>query len=149
MRKWLGISMVSVLVAAAGAVVRADDASPKAIIERAVKAQGGEDKLARFNAYTYTEKGKYYGMGDGIDYVGKYAVQLPDQFKMEHRAKDEQANAEVDQEAILSDYKDFDGTKMPTKVVVKRDCKLFVEAEVQDLKPAEKLDKSTFAKPQG
>jgi outer membrane lipoprotein-sorting protein len=246
MRNWLGMSLASVLLVAAGTAARADEASPKAIIERAVKAQGGEEKLAKFNAHTFTEKGKFYGMGDGIDYEGKYAVQFPDKFKMEiqnffvlvldgdkgwmtmngnteeltgdklkdqkeeryaswvssllpllkdndftlaalpetrvadkpaigvkvsrkdhrdvklyfdkgtgmlvkmeHRAKDEQANAEVDEEVTISDYKDFDGAQMPTKIVMKRDGKLFVEAEVQDLKPAEKLDKSTFAKPQG
>ena len=38
---------------------------------------------------------------------------------------------------------------MPVKFVIKRDGKLFVEAEIEDLKPAEKLDRSTFAKPQG
>jgi hypothetical protein len=243
MRKWLGVSLTSVLVLAVGSV-RADEASPKVIIERAIKAQGGEENLAKFNAYTFTEKGKYYGMGEGLDYIGKYAVQFPDRFKMEiqnffvmvldgdkgwrnmagntedltgdalkemqegryvswvasmlpllkdndytlaplpdtkvadkpavgvkvsrkghrdvklyfdkgsgmlvrvdHRARDEQAMADVDEEATLGDYKDFDGAKMPTKMVVKRDGKLYVEAEVQDLKPAGKLDKSTFAKP--
>jgi outer membrane lipoprotein-sorting protein len=227
-----------------GVAVHADESSPKAIIERAIKAQGGEEKLAKFNSYTYTEKGKYYGMGEGLDYVGKYAVELPDRYRMEvqnfftivldgdkgwmvmngnteelsgdrlkeqqeeryaswvasllplikdkdfsltplpetkvegkpavcvqvsrkghrdvklyfdtdtgllvkveQRVKDEMANAEVNQDITIKDYKDVDGAKMPTKFVVKRDGKLFVEAQVEDLKPAEKLDKSTFAKP--
>jgi outer membrane lipoprotein-sorting protein len=244
MRRWLGVCVTGLVVAAAGTAVRADDASAKAIIERAVKAMGGEEKLAKFNAYTYTEKGKYYGMGQAVDYVGKYAVQMPDRFKMEiqnfivivlngdkgwtsmngnteeltgdrlkeqqeeryagwvssllpllknndftlsalpetkvddkpavgvkvsqkghrdvklyfnkdtglldrveERVTDEQANAQVDQAVTLKDYKEFDGARMPTKVVVKRDGKLFVEAEVEDLKPVEKFEKGTFDKP--
>jgi hypothetical protein len=54
---------------------------------------------------------------------------------------------EVKQETFLSDYKDVDGYKTATKVVVKRGGKLFVEATISDLKPVEKFDEKVFARP--
>ncbi len=66
------------------ATSRADDqADARAIVAKAIKAAGGEEALAKFNASTFKETGTYYGMGDGLPYTGKYAVQYPHQFKME------------------------------------------------------------------
>lgn len=56
---------------------------PKAVIDKAVKAAGGEEKLASFKARTFKGKGKYYGMGEGIDYTGEWAVQHPDKMRMQ------------------------------------------------------------------
>ena len=39
------------------------------MIEKAIKAMGGEENLAKGKAFTFTMKGKLYGMGDGIDYT--------------------------------------------------------------------------------
>jgi hypothetical protein len=65
-------------------VVRADDQSDaRAIVAKAIKATGGEEKMAKFNAQMWKETGTYYGMGDGLPYVGNYAAQWPKQFKME------------------------------------------------------------------
>jgi hypothetical protein len=65
-------------------VVRGDDESDaRAIVAKAIKATGGEEKLAKFNAQTWKETGTYYGMGDGLPYIGNYAAQWPKQFKME------------------------------------------------------------------
>jgi len=62
---------------------RADDRSAAmAIIDKAIKAGGGEANLAKFNAQTWTEKGTYYGMGNGLPYTGQYAMQRPDKFSM-------------------------------------------------------------------
>jgi outer membrane lipoprotein-sorting protein len=58
-------------------------ADAKALVEKAIKAAGGADKLAKCKASTWSEKGIYYGQGNGIDYTGKYAVQWPDKFRME------------------------------------------------------------------
>jgi hypothetical protein len=55
----------------------------RAIVMRAIKASGGEAALKKHEAATWTEKGTYYGMGDGLPYVGKLAMQLPGQFRME------------------------------------------------------------------
>lgn len=63
---------------------RADDAADaRAVIDKAIKAAGGEAALAKFSAQTFREKGTYYGMGDGLPYTGVYSVQWPDRFRME------------------------------------------------------------------
>lgn len=67
--------------------------------------------------------------------------------KAEFKVKDDQSGIEVNQEAVYSDYKDVDGLKFPTKVVIKRDGNQFVEAELSDMKLVDKLDDKTFAKP--
>src|SRR5205807_850437 len=51
------------------------------------------------------------------------------------RAKDTQGSGdEVNQEMIYGDYKDVDGTKLPTKVTIKRDGKKYIEQENSDVK---------------
>ena len=49
----------------------------------------------------------------------------------------EEKGKEVKQESIFSDYKEVDGMKVPRKFVMKRDGKVYVEAELLEPKPAE------------
>ncbi len=246
---------MSLLTAAAVALLgagpaRADDA--KALVDKAIKAVGGAEKLAKYKAETYKGKGKFYGMGEGIDFTGEWAMQLPDRMRVkidvdangmqlaivrvangdkvwmsfngtttEVDDKDEIAETrdglhhnwvasllplkdkaftlalvgeekvgdrpavgvkashkgrrdinlffdkekglllktvtvakgrdtggkEVTQETLYSDYKEEDGIKRPRKVVINRDGKVYIESEMTELKPHEKLDDATFAKP--
>jgi len=63
---------------------RADkQADAKAVIDRAIKATGGAAKLAQFKAETFKGKGKFYGMGEGVDYTGEWAVQHPDKMRVQ------------------------------------------------------------------
>ena len=223
---------------------RADDAADaRAIVAKAIKAAGGEEKLAKFNAHTFKETGTYYGQGDGLPYMGNYAVQWPHQFKMEilgvfaivlngdkgwmlmngetreltadelkeqqeehhsrwitsllplkdkkfkltttgeskvadrsalgvrvsaenhrdvnlyfdkernllvkveYRAISSEQGKEVNLEVLYSEYKEIEGAKMPTKILIKRDGEKFVEAEESDMVPVGKLDDSVFGKP--
>jgi hypothetical protein len=48
---------------------------------------------------------------------------------------------------FYSDFKEVEGVLQAMKVVIKRDGKDYVEGETTDLKLAEKLDDSVFAKP--
>jgi hypothetical protein len=61
----------------------ADAPDAKATVEKAIKAVGGAAKLAKHSSMTWNETGKYYGMGDGLDYEGKYVLQWPDKSRME------------------------------------------------------------------
>jgi outer membrane lipoprotein-sorting protein len=63
--------------------------------------------------------------------------------KSETRAKN-QSGEETKQESFFSDYKEVDGLKLPTKVVVKRDGNPYVDAQYSDLKLFEKLDDNLF-----
>jgi hypothetical protein len=52
------------------------------IIDRALKAQGGEATLMKSRAVTMKGTGKFYGMGDeGIPFTGEWAVQGDDQMR--------------------------------------------------------------------
>ncbi len=226
--------------------VRADDKDDiKAILEKAIKAHGGEEKLTKEKAVTMKIKGKFYGMGEeGIDYtldvsitptkkridleasgfkflqvfngekgwkkfgddvsdmdkddiaefkeqlyqdkVGTLVPLLKDKdFKLsslgeakidkkpavgikvsskDHRDIDlffdkdtgllvkteatvKDMGQEYKQESIMSDYKEFDGRKVPTKILINRDGKKFVDGETLEYKHHEKLEDNVFGKP--
>src|SRR5262249_40581915 len=64
-------------------VGRADDNECRAIIDKSIKAVGGSGRLCKYKAETWKEKGTFYGEGAAQPYTGNYAVQWPDQFRME------------------------------------------------------------------
>jgi hypothetical protein len=245
MRKTLGAMFVGTCVLACTAPAQpGEDGDARAIITKAIDAMGGAGALDKHKASTWKETGTYYGMGDGVPFIGVYAAQPPDKFKMEisgfftivftgdkgwvkmggetrdmdkdelathrndHRAgsiasiapltskdftlkaigevkvedrpavgvkvtrKDypevklyfdkktnllvksewptkaaEQKYKDVTVATYYSDYKKIDGVQVPTHLVMKRDGKPYVEAEVNEYKAAGKLDDATFAKP--
>jgi hypothetical protein len=60
------------------ASARADDqATARAVVEKAVKARGGEEKLAKHQANAWKGKGKFYGLGEGIEFTGEWQIQPP------------------------------------------------------------------------
>ena len=84
MRKSLCVFVGVAILFAAASLSRADDAADaRAIVAKAIKTIGGEEKLAKFKAQTFKETGTYYGMGDGLPYTGISSVQWPHQFRME------------------------------------------------------------------
>jgi hypothetical protein len=234
--------LASSLLLVAG-VSRADDKDCLAIIDKAIKAVGGAERLAKYKAQTWKEKGTFYGEGAAQPYTGNYAVQWPDQFRMEiegvftlvlngdkgsfkeggkvqemskeqlaqqkesqyagwvttllplkeqafqlsslgeskvgnrpvvgvkvahaghndiklyfdketglllrfeYRFKNARTGKDAEMVTLGSDFKEFNGLKFPTKIDMKQDGKNFVEAQILEVKPLEKLDPSLFAKP--
>lgn len=68
----------------AAAPVRADDAADaRALVEKAVKAQGGREKLEKFAAHTLKFKGSFHGMGQAIPMTGDLITQGADRTKMD------------------------------------------------------------------
>jgi hypothetical protein len=68
--------------------------------------------------------------------------------RLEFRTKDAQENfKDVTMEANYSNFKEFDGMKIPTKMVIKKDGKRFVEADVLEYKAVEKIDPKMFDRP--
>ncbi len=61
----------------------ADDADAKAIIEKAIKAHGGHENLAKFTGGTVTFKGTFYGMGEGLPMSGTVTVSGHDKQKID------------------------------------------------------------------
>jgi outer membrane lipoprotein-sorting protein len=71
-------------VFAAAVPARADDAADaRAIVEKAVKAHGGQEKLDKLPASTVAFKGTFHGMGEGIPLTGEVSVQGPDKQRVE------------------------------------------------------------------
>jgi hypothetical protein len=66
--------------------------------------------------------------------------------KTKVRVKDE-SGEEITEESYLDDYRDVQGTKQATKLLIKHDGEMFMEAEVSDYQLSEKLDKKVFGKP--
>lgn len=84
MRHRVALSIAGLFVFMVAAVLRADDSDKtRAVVDKALKAIGGEDKLEKLKAQTWKEKGTYYGMGDGVPYTANYSSQWPGQFRME------------------------------------------------------------------
>ncbi len=244
MRKTMGVLLASVLVLGGARFVRpGEEADGRAIVNKAIKAAGGADKLAKHKSVTFKGKGIYYGMGKGLPYTGTYAVQWPDKFRMEikgfymmvldgdkgwtkkeketkemtkEEVAQEQSNQkagwittllpladkafqvkaigatkvdkqdalgvkvtrkdypdvtlyfdkqsgllvkssfrfqsaaekskEVTQDNYYKEHREIDGVQLPSKMVIKRDDKLFVEEEISDYK-AGKLDAKIFGRP--
>lgn len=60
--------------------------------------------------------------------------------------KEARSGKEVIQESIFSGYKDVSGIKSPTKISIRRDNRLVVEASIE-MTHFERLDEHVFAKP--
>jgi hypothetical protein len=241
-----------VIVPSTGARLWADEQTDmRAVVEKAIKAHGGADELAKDQAGTVKMTGKFYGLGEGIPFTLTVYYQHPDKvrtdtevevmgqkftvlqiingdkgwisvngmvmefnkdqieaakaqrhesevtrllplrdkayklsplgevkvegkpaigvrveregrgdvnlffdketnrlIKIESRGRDPMApDQEFTQETYLSDYRKRDNVLMPHKMSMKRDGKLFVEAETTEATSTSKLDESLFAKP--
>ncbi|HTU18731.1 MAG TPA: hypothetical protein VMG10_11775 [Gemmataceae bacterium] len=64
-----------------------DDAKLREVIARAIKVHGGMDKLTKLKANVFKSKGKFYGLGEGLDYTEEFAIQLPKRFRIEVHSK--------------------------------------------------------------
>jgi hypothetical protein len=65
------------------------------------------------------------------------------------KVKDDLTGVEVEQDTLYSDEKEFGGVKHPTKLVIRRAGKVFLDIKVIDFKTMDKLDAKVFARPQG
>jgi outer membrane lipoprotein-sorting protein len=112
------VCLATVVLLGVFGTARADDqADLKKLIDKGIQAAGGEANLAKFNAMTFKGKGKFYGMGEGIDYTGEWTVQQPDKLRFQFNSGGNFTLVRVvngdkiwmkiaDQEASLVDDKD-------------------------------------------
>jgi len=78
MRRWLQETCLVLVVC--GAASGGDQ--PQDIVGRAVKAAGGEAKLARLQAATWKVQGTFYRQGAAVAYSGQVAFQAPDKSRL-------------------------------------------------------------------
>lgn len=77
------ILAVSLLVGAYNVADSGETTGARAVIDKALQAIGGVDRLQKYKAATWREKGTYHGMGTPLPYTANYAMQRPMQFRME------------------------------------------------------------------
>jgi outer membrane lipoprotein-sorting protein len=67
--------------------------------------------------------------------------------KTEMRTLDAQSGQEITQEKFIVGYQEKDGLKIAKRVEIVKDGKTFMDIEITDTTPLEKLDDAVFAKP--
>jgi hypothetical protein len=75
LRKQLLFALMLVLQASKLSGDEATDAEARHIVDRALVALGGKEKLTGVKAATFKTKGKFYWFGAGTDFTGEMAVQ--------------------------------------------------------------------------
>lgn len=70
MKRLLGTFLSIALVSGLCVTARADDKDPQAILDKAIKALGGEEKLKKAEAFTWKTKGTINFGGNETDYKG-------------------------------------------------------------------------------
>ncbi len=248
---WCAACVAGLLLGSVGPLWSGDEAALRGLVEKAIKAHGGADKLAKFQTVTMKGTGKFYGIGDqGLPFTAewvfdganrmRFSVELKSMgqtfkmvkvlngnkgwqklnddkaaamskdtlaeekaqqygswvatllplkdrafklvllgdfkvgdhavtgvrvsrdgkrdvrlyfdnsshmlLKMDMRIKDD-SGKEVTQEYLYENYKDVDGAKEPMRLVLKRDDKLYVEGNMSEVLPGQKLDPGLFAAP--
>lgn len=63
---------------------RAEELEAQEILQGAIRAAGGEQAFDRLKApMMWMEQGTYYGMGEGIAYIGQYSSKWPNWYRQE------------------------------------------------------------------
>src|SRR5262245_20271872 len=82
MRTLLRVAVVGLMLGTMTLARAEDQTEVKTIIDKALQAMGGADTVGKFKAATWKGKGKFYGLGDGIDFSGQWTTQPPHQSKV-------------------------------------------------------------------
>jgi hypothetical protein len=69
--------------------------------------------------------------------------------KSEYIVKDIKTSGdmEITQTSLYSEYKEIQGTRQPTRLVIERDGKKFTDTQMTEIQLLEKVDDSTFSRP--
>ncbi len=83
MKRFFGIAFLAILASGRETLIRADDDLAKATVDKAIKALGGEEKLAKADAFTWKSKGKFIINGTDNNFSSHVIVQGFDQYRSE------------------------------------------------------------------
>jgi hypothetical protein len=114
MRRFIGAAVVTVLVTTGGFPVRAaDERDTKAILDKAIKALGGEEKLSKVKGATWKAKGKISFGENESEFTSETTVQGIDHYRNEFEGQfgDNKVKGVV---VLAGDkgWRDFGGNKM-------------------------------------
>ncbi|HEV3166390.1 MAG TPA: hypothetical protein VGZ22_20365 [Isosphaeraceae bacterium] len=83
MKRFLGAALATVFLAGLCSSVRADDQAAKAILDKGIKALGGEEKLSKADAITWKAKGKITFNDNANEFNSQTTVQGLDHYRGE------------------------------------------------------------------
>ncbi len=83
MKRFLGAALAILFAATAAGPVRADEKDPNTILDKAIKAAGGEEKLKKLDAMTWKVKGSIVINGDSNPFTASSTVQGLDHYRSE------------------------------------------------------------------
>src|SRR5207245_430056 len=117
----------------------------QAIIDKAIKAHGGAEKLAKFKAVQTSGKGTIEVMGMTLSFTAEGAAQMPDKFKSALHL--EIAGMKVTQVQAMNGDKitiTVNGIKTRMNEVSQNDGHMLMDVQPFEVKYLGKLDDSTF-----
>jgi hypothetical protein len=83
MKRFLGAVFVAMIFSGLGGSTRADDPDPKVILDKAINALGGEEKLAKAVSATWKAKGKLTINDADSEFTGRIIAKDADHFRLE------------------------------------------------------------------
>ena len=83
MRRVVGLAVAAMFFSVVGGLARADDKDVKSILDRAIKALGGEEKLAKVEAFSWKSKGIVIFNGNENESSNQVTVKGLDHFRRE------------------------------------------------------------------
>ncbi len=86
MKRVIGAVLMTALVSGLGGAARADDKDVQAVLDKGIKALGGEEKLGKVKAAAWKAKGKISFGGNDNDFTNQTTVQGLDHFRSEFEA---------------------------------------------------------------
>jgi hypothetical protein len=83
MKRFLGATLLTTLLSSVNGSVRADEKDTKAIIDKAIKALGGEEKLGKVTAMSWKSKGTVTVNGEDNEFSTQSTLQGLDHYRSE------------------------------------------------------------------
>jgi hypothetical protein len=83
MRRHIGVALASVLLLVPGASARAQDQEAKSILDKAIKALGGEEKLGKATSFSWKSKGTVNFDGNENEFNNEVTAQGLDHYRRE------------------------------------------------------------------
>jgi len=83
MRRFFGLAVAATIFSVVGVPSRADEQEVKAILDRAIKALGGEEKLGKVEAFSWKSKGTVVFNGNENESSNQVTVKGLDHFRRE------------------------------------------------------------------
>lgn len=80
------LAILFVIASTSVLTAKADDADQKKareIVDRAIEAQGGVEAVSKQKRILVEDRGTFYGMGQGLPYEGRFAIDFPNRWSIE------------------------------------------------------------------